>query len=84
MPLATPQAAARFDPAAGLYGFPVRLPGKRPHYAMEIFATAEDARNWLDPHREGTWDDGGEMRVIATSRTYKPASDPRRLNREGE
>jgi hypothetical protein len=49
-------AAITFNPETGKYGFSVWMPGKRPHFQMNVLDSAEDARNWLDPHRERVWD----------------------------
>jgi hypothetical protein len=57
------------------------MPGKRPHYEMlDLFATALDARQWIDPQAERAWEesaDGGT--VVAVSRGFKPGSVPTRL-----
>jgi hypothetical protein len=33
------------------------MPGKRPHYMMDVFRTSEDARKWIDPQGERIWEE---------------------------
>jgi hypothetical protein len=74
------QAAITFDPETGCYGFKVWMAGKRPHYEMSVFDTAENARNWLDPHCEREWEESKEPGIIVMiSRGYKDGTVPTRV-----
>lgn len=74
-----PQAAITYNPDTGKYGFSVWMPGKRPHYEMDVFDSAENARNWIDPQDERIWEVPGGGPLIAISREYKPGSVPTRM-----
>jgi hypothetical protein len=70
-----------FNPETKQFGFSVWMPGKWPHYEMlDVFTTALDARQWIDPQAERIWEESGEGgTVVAVSRGYKPGSVPTRL-----
>lgn len=75
-----PHAAITFNSETLLFGFSVWFPGRRPHYVMDTFRSAEAARLWIDPLDEREWvdtpQDGGA--VIATSTGFKAGSAPTR------
>jgi hypothetical protein len=81
MALRVPQAAIIFNPDTKHFGFSVWMPGKWPHYEMlDLFRTALDAKQWLDPHGERIWDESADGGTVAeVSREYRPGSVPMRL-----
>ena len=50
-----PEISINFDPATRCYGFSVRLPGIRPHWIIDTFASLEDVTRWVDPWKERVW-----------------------------
>lgn len=75
----SPTIDARLD--LNLVRAPMWMPGKRPHYEMEVFDTPEDARNWIDPQSERVWEEpeADKAAIVAISRGYKEGSVPARL-----
>jgi hypothetical protein len=79
-PSPVPHAAITFHPETKLYGFSVWMPGRRPHYCMDVFATPTDAKQWLDPWNDRIWEESGDgSTLVEVSRKYKPGSVPTRL-----
>ena len=71
-----PEISITFDPATRCYGFSTRLPGMRPHWKIDTFASLEDVMRWTDPWRERVWEepsDAGEDRILI-SREKKPGA----------
>jgi hypothetical protein len=71
-----PEISITFDPAARCYGFSVRLPGMRPHPAIDTFESLEDVMRWADPWRERVWEEPSEADEtrILVSRSKKPGA----------
>jgi hypothetical protein len=69
-----PEISITFDPATRCYGFSTRLPGMRPHWTIDTFASLEDVMRWVDPWRERVWEEPGEAddSRILVSRSEKP------------
>jgi hypothetical protein len=44
-----PEISITFDPATLCYGFSTRLPGMRPQWMIDTFASLEDVMRWVDP-----------------------------------
>ena len=66
-----PEISITFDPATRCYGFSTRLPGVRPHWAIDTFASLEDVMRWVDPWRERAWEEPGEAeetRILVSTR----------------
>ena len=81
MPNPTPHAAITFNRETGKFGFCFWMPGKRPHYSTETFPSADDVRNWVDPHGEREWEtpESGAVGIVAISRGYREGPVPARL-----
>ena len=64
-----PEISITFDPATRCYGFSTRLPGMRPHWTIDTFASLEDVMRWVDPWRERVWEEPGdadESRILVS------------------
>lgn len=72
-----PEISITFDPATRCYGFSTRLPGMRPHWAIDTFESLEAVMHWADPWKERVWEEpseGDDSRILV-SREKKPGGD---------
>ena len=73
MPVEAPEVQ---QAEARCYGFSTRLPGRRPYWVIDTFASLEDVMRWVDPWRERVWEEPGEAdesRILISTRT-KPGA----------
>ena len=79
----TPQAAITYNLETGRYGLLVWFEGKQPHFVMaDVFATPDEAREWLDPHGERVWENPGiqaGVGVVCVSKQFKEGTVPMRV-----
>jgi hypothetical protein len=72
-----------FRTPRGQFGFRSWFDGTPPHYEMATFPGAEDALNWIDPHRERAWvdpEDPAGIELLA-SNAYRPGTVADRVSR---
>lgn len=71
-----PEISITFDPVTQCYGFSTRLPGLRPHWAIDTFTSLEDVMRWVDPWTERGWEEPAEAddSRILVSRLKKPGA----------
>jgi hypothetical protein len=67
--MSAPIVALTFNPDSSRYGFTVRMKAHVPHYAMQSFLRLEDAKLWIDPWGERTWEepsDADETKILVS------------------
>ena len=71
MPQSFPICRIAYDRTAAAWAFKVWFKGKDPHYEMNTFFTAREARNWIDAHGERLWvRSGAGLDSVWESREY--------------